>query len=126
MREPVSLDWLTGRLVAALQWQMSRSQWGLTSVSREAGPSVPIAGRRVWSIFLDLNAARSTGFGPSPITYSEIEAWSRAKREPVRPWELDIIRTLDRAFLKASGEGGQKQEQPVRKMSPALFDAVFG
>lgn len=117
-REPISFDWLTDRLVDVLQWQLAKGG--------EGGPSVPIAGRRVWSIFLDLNAARSVGFGPNPITYSEIEAWSRVRLEPVRPWELDIIRALDRAFLKASGEGGQKQEQSVRKMSPALFDAVFG
>ena len=45
---------------------------------------MPIAGRRVWGIFLELNATGGAGMAPNPISFSEIETWSRMRREPVR------------------------------------------
>ena len=32
----------------------------------------------------------------------EIEAWSRMRSEPVRGFELDMLRALDRAYLDAA------------------------
>ncbi|QPF82500.1 hypothetical protein IC762_22395 [Bradyrhizobium genosp. L] len=93
------------------------------------GPEIPVAGRRVWGIFLDLNRTRGGGMGPAPISYGEIEAWSLMRREPVRPFELDVIRALDEAFLKECAERVQDPNKPAvssRPLSPQLFDALFG
>lgn len=121
----IDLSWLSDRLCEALRWQLAHP-------GRGDGPQVPWAGRRLWSVFLDLNAARgSNGWGPNPISHSEIEAWSRLHREPVRPWELDILRAMDAAYLEhatqTASKGQQTPSQPSssRPMSPALFDAVF-
>lgn len=121
----IDLSWLSDRLVAALKWQ-------LANPGRTDGPEIPWAGRRLWSIFLDLNAARgSNGWGPNPISHQEIESWAWLRREPVRPHELDILRAMDAAYLEhatqTASKGQEKAPQPSssRPMSPALFDAVF-
>ncbi len=121
----IDLSWLSDRLCEALKWQ-------LANPGRTDGPEIPWAGKRIWSIFLDLNATRgSNGWGPNPISYSEIEAWSRLHREPVRQHELDILRAMDAAYLEYATQHASKGQQTPfqpsssRPMSPALFDAVF-
>lgn len=121
----IDLSWLSDRLCEALKWQLAHP-------GRGDGPQVPWAGRRIWSIFLDLNAARgSNGWGPNPISHPEIEAWSRLHREPVRPWELEILRAMDAAYLEyamqhaSKGRETASQARSSAAMSPALFDAVF-
>lgn len=116
----IDIDWLSDRLVWILRCQLDKNP---------ETPEVPPAGQRVWGIFLDLNATRgSNGFGPLPIAYSEIEAWSRLRREPVRPFEIDIIRALDEAMLKAADAVANPDKPKVseRKVTPALFVALFG
>lgn len=118
----IDLDALADDLKAALRWQLAHP-------GRVDGPEIPWAGRRVWSIFLDLNATRGgNGFGPNPIGYTEIEAWARLNREPVRPWEIEIISALDRAFLEKTGarSGNSRQNHSSQRMTTAMFDAVFG
>jgi hypothetical protein len=107
-------------------------RWQLANPGRDDGPEVPWAGARVWGLFLRLHEGRDAGsFGPSPITYEAMEAFSAITGEPLRPWETDIIRSLDREWLKAAAaklESGNAVSVPTRSrpMSPALFDAVFG
>lgn len=118
----IDLDWLSDRLCDVLQWQ-------LANPDATDGPDVPFAGRRVWGIFLELNATRAVGMAANPIAFAEIEAWSRMRREPVRPFELTMLRALDRAYLEAARAKQDKPEKPVisaRPFSFELFDAQFG
>lgn len=120
----IDTEWLSDQLCAVLRWHMANP-------GRDDGPEVPWAGMRVWSLFIDLNRARGSGFGPKPITHQEIEAWSHIRREPVRTWEIDIIRALDTAFLEVAHQHSTEErhsDKPTvqsRPMSPALFDACF-
>ena len=117
------VDWLTESLVAALRWQMAHP-------GASGGPEIPWAGRRIWSVFLALDGARgSNGWGPNPIKFGDIETWSRLMREPVRPFEVEIIRALDDAYMKSSapkGEGKTVPRSSGQAINPAAFDAVFG
>jgi hypothetical protein len=58
----------------------------------------------VWYWFLDLHAGR--GFDSNgqaqAISYIEIEAWARLRDTEPTPFEVEVIRTLDRSFC--SGE----------------------
>lgn len=97
----------------------------------EDGPEVPMAGRRIWGIFLELNATRAAGMAANPISFCEIEAYSRLRREPVRPFEVTILRALDVAHLGAASAEPEKKEtaKPAvskRPFSFKLFDALFG
>lgn len=123
----IDFEWLQNELVQVLRWQLAHP-------GREddpEAPEVPFAGRRVWSIFLDLNSERSVGFGPGPITSAAIEAWARLRREPVRPWELTIIRALDAAFLDKARDTVERQGKSADQrytaetLTPEMFRAMF-
>jgi hypothetical protein len=124
----IDLGWLSDRLVEVLKWQLAHPG----AKDDPDAPEVPMAGRRVWSIFLQLNAMRSCGMGPNPISGVEIESFARLRREPVRPFELTMLRALDAAYMESARAGQQEgTAAPAaavnsRSMTPALFDAVFG
>jgi hypothetical protein len=67
---------------------------------------------------------------PNPISYAEIETYSRMRREPVRPFEVTILRALDAAYLEAvrakQGRTGKEPVVSARTFSLELFDAMFG
>lgn len=81
------------------------------AVARQTGkpppepPPMPPAGAHLWDTFLELHRARGgSGFGPSPISHADIEAWVRLKAWPLRPWEVDAIRALDEAYFASQAE----------------------
>ena len=59
-------------------------------------PEMNAEAERLWGYFLELHNARgSSGFGPLPISYTEIEAWTRLCNVPLEPWEVRAIRLTD-------------------------------
>lgn len=57
----------------------------------------------IWSAFIDLNSARTAGFsGPNPLTYTEIKAWKELTDTPLSPWDIQVIKRLDQAYIKAT------------------------
>lgn len=122
------MDWLRDALVNALRWQIANPG----AKSGYDDPRVPPAGLRVWGLFLALHAGRGGGFsGPMPIALSEIEAYARLSQEPMRPFEVEIVRAMDAAYLEAvaakrDGDTGRSDAVvSARPLSPALFDALF-
>ena len=115
-------DWLSDRLVEALRWR-------LANPGREDGPEIPWAGLRIWSLFLRLHECRANGgFGPTPISYEAMMAYRAMTSEPLRSWEIEIIRAMDREWLKTAEKSEPStnlQKVSSRPMSPALFDATF-
>lgn len=72
-----------------------------------AAAEVPEWGRYLLGMFHDLASGRmSSGFGPMGIGWAEMEAWSRLRRRPLAAWEVDILRRLDDAWLRAWSENG--------------------
>ena len=64
------------------------------------GPAIPHNVAHVWGWFRELNQARtSNGFGMNPLTYSEIEAWSRISGTVTRPQEIQLLKRLDAVYL---------------------------
>jgi len=63
--------------------------------------SCPKSGQYVWDWFRELSAARQPGpAGPAPLSFSEIDAWSRLRAHDVTSREVAIIRALDSLFLE--------------------------
>ncbi len=94
---------------------------------------VPVGGRLVWGWFNDLCRTRtSNGFGPNPISFSEIEAYARLYRWPLEPRHVDTIMAMDRVWMdharRNQGEGARPliSSGPAMEMTPDAFDAVFG
>lgn len=97
-------------------------------------PQVPEAGRQLWRWFLALSETRSVGFGPSPISHAEIEAYARLNRLPLQPWHVEVLRAMDVALMERwrqdtpdKAPDGTKKLPPVsrQEMTPQLFDAMF-
>jgi hypothetical protein len=143
----IDAQWLLARLSAVLRWQLTHPG----EAESPDAPEVPIAGQRVWGLFLALNMARTgNGFGPNPLGNAEIEAYARMAREPIRPFEFEMLRALDGVFLETARDAAGKDSQPeakappssgdimgafrkaagqsdvsTRPLTPALFDALF-
>lgn len=73
---------------------------------------VPIEVAHIWEWFKDLHAARAASFGPSPISYADIEAWARLTgRAPTR-WEVSCIKRLDVCFLTHCAKKSAASQPP--------------
>lgn len=49
--------------------------------------------------FVNLSSTRPVGMGASPITYSEILAYSTLNNIDYDPWEIQVIKLFDRTAL---------------------------
>lgn len=68
-----------------------------------SGPALPPAGLYLWGWFHELSNARgSGGFGAAAISYPDILAWSRLTGRRPAPWEVDVIKALDVAYLNTA------------------------
>lgn len=66
------------------------------------GPELPADGSHIWAWFLELSTGRgSNGFGPDPISWLDLLAWTALTGMITRPAEIDAIMALDRAWLLA-------------------------
>ena len=74
-------------------------------------PEVPIAGRNVLTMFMELSSARQSGFnGLMPISYLELKAYADVTDTQFEPWEVDLIKVMDRALLEAVAEIADKEK----------------
>lgn len=63
-------------------------------------PPLPDEFAYLWNAFLRLNARRSVGFAIEPITFLELDAFTRLSGLRLRPWEIAILEDLDLLFRK--------------------------
>ena len=71
-------------------------------------PPFPDVVNHVWAWFIELHNARpQTGMGVSPITYSEISAWSSLTGVIPNPWEVGVIKSIDRVFITVNSKKGR-------------------
>lgn len=91
---------------------------------------IPEPGRLVWGWFADLSAARSYGFGPNPISYSDILAYAALNSWPMEGRHVALIRALDVLWLEhARASPARSQTTPRssgQSVTPDAFDVMFG
>lgn len=88
----------------------------------------------LWNAFQRLNATRSYHMaGPNPISFAEIEAFTRLIRQPLEPWQVAILLDMDAAWLGHAMKGGKVPEgvkalPPISKqpLNAAPLDVVMG
>lgn len=67
---------------------------------RPKGPTLHPEMAYLWNAFARLHAARgSSGFGPAPISFSEIAAFDTLTAANLTAWEVEAIRALDDEYL---------------------------
>lgn len=65
----------------------------------------------VWGWFLELAATRSAGgWGPNPISYSDISAWAGLTGVAIRAPEVRTLVLLDRLWLEGYSEGAKERQ----------------
>jgi hypothetical protein len=66
------------------------------------GPDLPLELAYLLQWWAELSAARGQGFsGPLPLSFTEIDAWSRLTGSALTAFEVSVLRDLDRAFLQS-------------------------
>lgn len=78
------------------------------------GPPYPHGFEYLWLWYIEVSAGRQSGMnGPNPISWSEIDSWSRMTRRHPQAWEVDIIKMIDGVFL---GDVHDRQRKEREKM----------
>ena len=69
---------------------------------------LPEAASDAWASWLDLHAGRTiNGMGVSPLSWLDFDAWSRMRDHKPEFSELELIRTIDRAFCAQTAKGSK-------------------
>lgn len=71
-------------------------------------------------------ARTGNGYAAHPLSYAEIEAWSRLTDTPIRPFEVAVIKRLDsefRAWTRGEDEPPPKKQSLVAQLR-ALKDGI--
>jgi hypothetical protein len=72
----------------------------------------PVLLQYLWQAFLELSSARgSTGFGPAPLSFLEIESWSRLTHRTLTGWQINVLKQLDSVYLSKQAEQAKKNER---------------
>jgi hypothetical protein len=68
-------------------------------------PELSAAGLHIWNWFLELSSVRgSSGFGPLPISFLEMQSWSQLTGKDISPFEVRAIKTIDSVYLRLKSE----------------------
>lgn len=60
----------------------------------------PVEVEHVWDWYVELDSTRNSGFDIGPVTFAEIESWSRLMKIEVSPFEVQSLRAIDKAYIK--------------------------
>ena len=74
-------------------------QTGITPDELKEPVAFPQVIGYIWSAFCVLSNHRSSGFNsPDPITFEQIVYWKQLTETETKPWEIDIILSLDQIY----------------------------
>ncbi len=72
-------------------------------------PELPACLIYLWHWFLRLSNRRGGGFGPAPLTHSNLRDFFELSGVWPTPWEIEQIEALDDLYLKILGEEEDKK-----------------
>lgn len=61
---------------------------------------------------IEIGITETTGMGPAPLSWREIEAWQHATNVRMAPWEARLIRQLSIAYI-AQGRKAESENCPA-------------
>lgn len=98
--------------------QLGKAPEELWPVDDEAddAPEIPEDGLYLWNWFQELSAGRgNNGFGPTAITWADMEAWARLTAIEPTPFETLTLRSMDAAFLSTHAAEAEKRNKRAKK-----------
>lgn len=82
----------------------------------EALVDFPVSMQFVWKYFIDLSDSRTLSMnGVNPITYSDIKAYFELHKIDNYPWEVDVIKKLDKLMLEYYAQKAQAEHDAKTK-----------
>lgn len=70
---------------------------------------MPEAASSAWNQWLDVHVGRTqNGMGVSGLSWLDLDAWSRMRGRKPTFTELELIRTIDRAFCEVQAKRGEQ------------------
>lgn len=86
---------------------------------------MPNGGHKLFRWFFELSNRRgSNGYGPNPISPSDMAAWFALTGRDPEPWEIFALSRMDIAAVRAMIPKTDV-EPPTPTMTPALFKSMF-
>lgn len=80
-------------------------QTGVTPSELLDAPGLPENCEQLWKDFLELHTSRgSGGFGPSRISFAEIDAFQRVTSTRLPAWQIAAIKRADDMFMMHAAE----------------------
>lgn len=110
---------LEGRLEKALEKGQTEKVEILTKQLET--PPYPMALDYVVQAFFRIRNRVSNG---GPITWGEIASYCSLTRFRFRPWELELIERLDRAYMRAVADREREEREARRKPGARDFKGV--
>lgn len=80
-----------------------RQQTGKTPEELE-GPQLPVMCEHWWFWWGELDSGRQAGLGIQPIAWLDILAWATLTRRTLEPDDVDALRQIDAAVVRAQRE----------------------
>ena len=69
---------------------------------------LPDAAADAWGLWCDITAGRTqNGMGVAPLSWVDLDAWARMRGHKPTFTELELIRTIDRAFVDVQSKRGE-------------------
>lgn len=88
---------------------------GKKPVELENRIELPDSMKEIWYWFLALNNTRTSGFGMSPITYTEMGNYFNLHQIEVEPFEIEVIKLLDSVAMEHSQKQQEKSKNNNKK-----------
>lgn len=86
--------------------EIAQEQVGFPLPELQYPCELPLVAEPVWEAYNSLQSGRTNnGFGPNPLGWSEIAAWSSLTDVRLRPWEVKAIKRLDMLYLVTYAKG---------------------
>lgn len=77
-------------------------------------PELPAGCLPLWNVFCELSARRgSTGFGPAPLSWADLQGWQAVYGARLSPWEIDRIFEIDALWVTTVAESQANQNPPT-------------
>lgn len=80
--------------------QIAAEQLGYLPEELRDAPALPFSMEAHWRWFTDLHFRRSSnGYSPNPISFTELDAWSRLRGVQLSTFDVDAIMQLDTVYF---------------------------
>jgi hypothetical protein len=84
---------------------------GVALNPEDVEPELPPAAKWIVDLFLELNSGRgSNGFGPNPISFTEIANYCGLMKRDLWPWVIKAVKKIDSAYLNASSQAAAEKK----------------